>query len=44
MILSDEGGDFGQVLRRLYSHVVDFRRSDLAGGSGSALEHPLVDP
>ena len=42
MILSDEGGDFGQVLRRLYSHVVEFRRADLASGSGSVLEHLLV--
>ena len=42
MILSDEGGDFGQVLRRLYSHVVDLRRADIASGSGSVLEHLLV--
>ena len=30
MILSDEGGDVGQVLRRLNSYVVDFRGAAFA--------------
>ena len=42
MILSDEGGDFGKVLRSLHSYVLEFRRADVAKGSGSALEHLLV--
>ena len=43
MILSEEGGDFGQVLRQLHSHVLQFRQNDLANGSGSVLDHLLVD-
>jgi hypothetical protein len=42
MILSDEGGDVGQVLRSLHSHMAEFGRADLARGNGSALEHLLA--
>ena len=43
IILSEEGGDLGQVLRRLHSHVLQFRRNDLTKDSGSVLDHLLVD-
>ncbi|CAL1147463.1 unnamed protein product [Cladocopium goreaui] len=42
MILSDKGGDVGQVLRSLHSHMAEIGRADLARGNGSALEHLLV--
>lgn len=43
MILSDEGGDAGRLLRRINSYVIQLRRADIVRGSGSALEYPLVD-